>query len=85
MSELTQAEKKWVRDVQKVLDRCPSERIGFYTVGDSEVSLFDRAKETQITARQDRSGMDFGPAATVVNAQFDHALRFPSNVHSTAG
>lgn len=84
MSELTQAERKWVRDLQKVLDKCPSDRIGFYTIGDSDVSLFDKCKESQINDRQDR-GMDFGPAATVVGARFDEVLQFPSNVYSTAG
>ncbi|MGF6996847.1 hypothetical protein [Paraburkholderia sp. GAS32] len=84
MSELTQAERKWVQDVQKVLNKCPSERIGFYTIGDCNVSLFDKTKEDQIAARQDR-GEDFGPAATAVGAVFDEDLLFPNGVYSTAG
>ena len=84
MSELTRAERKWVQELQKVLDKCPSERLGFFTIGDCDVSLYDKGMESQITARQDR-GEDFGPAATAVGARFDEVLLFPSNVHSTAG
>ncbi|MEQ9844579.1 hypothetical protein [Pectobacterium brasiliense] len=41
MSSLTRAEKKWLEDVQAALDRCPSERIGFFTIGDRTVYLWD--------------------------------------------
>ena len=39
MSELTAEERKWVKQVQKVLDKCPSKRIGFYTIGDNNIGL----------------------------------------------
>lgn len=84
MSELTHAERRWIRELQKVLNKCPSERIGFFTTGDCDIKLFDKTKESEIAARQDR-GADFGPAAEAVGARFDGDLLFPSNVYSTAG
>lgn len=39
---LTAAEKKWLKELQAVLDKCPSKRMGFYTSGGSPtVHVFD--------------------------------------------
>ncbi|MBO1561834.1 hypothetical protein [Yersinia pseudotuberculosis] len=41
MGKLTAAEKKWVKEVNALLAKCPSKRIGFYTIGDNNVMLYD--------------------------------------------
>lgn len=39
---LTAAEKKWLKELQDVMDKCPSKRMGFYaTGGSSSVHVFD--------------------------------------------
>lgn len=83
---LTKEEKAWVRRVQKALDSCPSDRIGFYTVGDREVTLYDRSKEAEIHAMMDRGeASDFGPAVDKCDADLIASLSFPAMVHSVAG
>jgi len=82
--KLNAAEKKWIADLQAVLDACPSKRLGFYTIGDPTVSIYDLRKEKQINDAQDRGG-DFCQAVLAVGAEIDVSLVFPSNVHSTAG
>jgi hypothetical protein len=84
MVELTKAEKKWVSDVQKVLNKCPSERIGFYTIGDRTVQLYDKTRDDEITDRSDDL-TDFHFVVKSFEADISESLEFPSNVHSTAG
>lgn len=87
MAKLTKKELAWIEKVQKVLDECPSERIGFYTVGDPMVFLYDRRKEHDIWKFMNtgRNRDDFGPAAIKLGADFGYYLTFPAPVESTAG
>jgi hypothetical protein len=86
MSELNRREAAWIRKLQNVLDECPSDRIGFYTIGDSDVTLYDRTKEKDINdAIYDRHGGDFCQAVDDADAGFNACLLFPANVHSTSG
>lgn len=39
---LTQAEKKWIDQLQKILDSCPSKRLGAFTIGDADFSIYDK-------------------------------------------
>lgn len=82
---MTDAERKWVKKLQKVLNECPSERIGFYTTGDRSVTVYDRSKEEDINADLDsgRAG-EFGCSVDLNDAYFE-VLNFPAPVHSTAG
>lgn len=84
MPKLTKAEKAWIAEVQEVLDRCPSKRMGFYTIGDDELFVYDYSKEKKIGEFQDR-GADMSDAVSKANASFDVFLNFPNNVHSVAG
>ena len=45
---LTQTEKDWLAKLQALLDECPSSRLGAYTIGDPELSLYDRHFEPEI-------------------------------------
>ncbi|PKE31015.1 hypothetical protein CWS43_10075 [Rahnella sp. AA] len=85
MAKLTAKEKKWVAEVQAVLDRCPSKRIGFATIGDPNLTLFDVTRYNEICDELDKGGRDFIPCADKLGATFDMSLDFPNPVESTAG
>ena len=86
MTKLTKAEKDWIAKVQAVLDECPSDRLGFYTIGDSDVTVYDRSKYKQIYDILDESDrMDFCSGVDKAKADTGETLQFPAGVHSTAG
>ena len=87
MGELNKKEKAWVERLQKVLNSCPSpEKIGFYTIGYQEVSLFDLRRAEEIEEHMDRRfAQDWGPAVHDLEAGFEESIIFPSYVLSTAG
>ncbi|MGO4744032.1 hypothetical protein [Serratia quinivorans] len=84
MAKLTKAEKKWLEELQEVLNRCPSKNLGFYTIGDPVLYVYDRRKEQQLDDYQDRHGHVFSLCVDALNAGYCD-LDFPSAVHSTAG
>lgn len=45
--ELTKAEKKWVKQVNALLAKCPSDRLGFLASGDRYVAIYDRKEHYQ--------------------------------------
>lgn len=84
--KLTTAERKWLREMQTLLDACPSNRLGFYTIGDPDVGVYDRTREAKINDIMDTHGkMDFPQAVLDAKAETDFVLTFPNNVHSVAG
>ena len=83
MADLTFREKQWLQRVQKALDSCPSNRLGFYTSGDPTVSIFDATRETEINEIMDHTGRDFGPTVAELGAQLGE-FNFPNSVLSTA-
>lgn len=87
MAKLTKKEVAWVDELQAVLDRCPSpNKIGFYTIGDPTISLYDlRRIDEVMTALDSRSSSDWCDAVQSIGAGFDEAIDFPSAVESTAG
>ena len=85
MATLTKQEKSWVKKLNKLLAECPSDRIGFATIGDSDVFMFDLTRYDEISSKLDRGGWDFMPTAQHIGAKFDEVLTFPANVESTAG
>lgn len=85
MSKLTKAEKAWVDGLNKMLAACPSDRIGFATIGDRDVTLFDMSYLGAIGKELDRGGNDFVPTAAKLGATFSEVLNFPNPVESTAG
>lgn len=83
MTKPTKAEAAWLRELQEVLDRCPSKRFGFFTIGDHDVAVYDRTKDAKIYAELDRRG-DFCQAVDKLDARIG-SINFPFNVHSTSG
>lgn len=86
MQFMTKEEKAWIRKLQKLLDNPPSDRLGFFTTGDSAISIYDKTKDDEITAihSDDFSG-EFCNAVERADADFIEKLTFPSSVHSTCG
>lgn len=85
MAELNAAEKKWLNDVQKVLNRCPSTRLGFATMGDRNVTVYDKSFALAIEDHIFSSGTgDFIPTADRMGTVLGEIV-FPANVESTAG
>lgn len=39
---LTKKEKAWVAELEIVFSKCPSERLGVFTIGDCELNFFDK-------------------------------------------
>ncbi|EOS94068.1 hypothetical protein LU631_09715 [Erwinia tracheiphila] len=81
MSKLTTTERKWLSEVQAVLDRCPSDRIGFYTTGDCTVFTWNLDKTDAVNDHC----CDFYEAVKKERASFSITLKFPAQVESTAG
>lgn len=87
MDKLTAKERAWIDELQAVLDRCPSpKKIGFYTIGDRNINLYDlrRVDEVQ-NALDSSSSSDWCTAVEKIGAGFDETIDFPSAVESTAG
>ncbi|ENY0908232.1 hypothetical protein I5K90_08685 [Serratia marcescens] len=84
MAKLNKKEQAWLDELQEVLNRCPSERLGFFTIGDKDVFVYDKRLDKQIDELQDSGGRDFGLVVNDLDAGFGE-LTFPAAVHSTAG
>ena len=82
---LTQAEKKWLAELQSVLDACPSDRLGAYTVGDHDVGFFDRKVCEAWLLANPRAELDVGEELRVSGADLKASIRFPFNVDSRSG
>ncbi len=84
-STLTAAEKKWVAKLQAVLDECPSKRMKGFTIGDSDIRLYDASKDTQITVMHEaKPNHEFGNIVEDAKAMLA-VVQFPFDVHSVAG
>lgn len=87
MAKLTKKESAWLDEVNAVLARCPSpEKFGFYTIGDSDIHLYDLRREGEIEAAlYARSSSDWCTAVAATGSGLDGSIYFPSAVLSTAG
>lgn len=83
--KLTKKELAWIEKVQKVIDECPSKRLGFYTTGDQMVWLYDRSKENEVWEWMNRNKGDFCIATNALKIDFHTSIDFPAPVESTAG
>lgn len=81
---LTKQEAAWVKKLQKVLDECPSERLGFYTIGDPTMWVYDKSLDKEIAEHQEKRDGEFSTSVIAVGADLT-MIEFPSNVHSVAG
>lgn len=79
--KLTKKEQDWLKGVQKALDRCPSDRIGFFTIGDNTVYLYDLKHEAFIDEQDD----DLPRILTRNGWGCDDWLTFPNQVAGVCG
>ena len=82
MAKLTKKEQAWVDEVNAVLARCPSpEKIGFFTIGDLVIGLYDLRRDKEISDSDD----DLVRVAQQNGWLFDERLEFPSAVNGVCG
>lgn len=81
-SKLTKKELAWLDEVNAVLARCPSpEKIGFFTIGDPVIGLYDLRRDKEISDSND----DLVRVAQQNGWLFDERLEFPSAVNAVCG
>ncbi len=86
MARLNKKERAWLDELQEVLNRCPSKRLGFYTIGDPQVVVYDLTKESKIDSLLDSGdASDWCDGVAQAGADFCEWLDFPAQAHSTAG
>lgn len=81
MAELTAAEKKWIKQVNALVAKCPSKRLGFYTIGDNYIGLYDRVELNKLPDE----GGDLVLIIQREGINFDDHLYFPENVEGVCG
>lgn len=82
---LTREEKQWIAQMQALLAACPSSRLGFYTIGDSDVTVFDRNVRDQWYQANGCPATDISEEVAKSGADLNTTLTFPSVVESRAG
>ncbi|AWK42638.1 hypothetical protein [Photorhabdus laumondii] len=85
MSKLNSEEKIWLNKLQKILDECPSERLGFYTIGDNDLSVYDLTKTKEINELHHKTNRDYPACIEESGAEFNYYLTFPAKVEGVAG
>ena len=55
---LTAAEKKWLKDLEQLLNSCPSTRFSAYTVGDAYLMFYDKGVSDAWCAENPRKLLD---------------------------
>lgn len=82
---LTDEEIKWLAKLQRVLDKCPSDRLGFFTTGDPTIHVYDFSKEKEINQLMNANDrLEFCNAVRKTGAELATVV-FPNSVHSTSG
>lgn len=41
-AKLTKAEREWLKNLQALLNKCPSRRFQGYTIGDNDIVIYDK-------------------------------------------
>jgi hypothetical protein len=82
---LTKAEKSWLKKLEKLLMNPPTNRIGFYTIGDSDLLAYDRTREDEVHDTMDENERsDFDWCVESLGASFG-SISSACAIHSTAG
>lgn len=77
--------KVWLAKLQAVLNECPSDRLGFTTVGDCSVGVYDCTRHIEAAEYLDRNGGEYDTAIERIGALFPLALELPNPVEGVAG
>lgn len=81
MATLTYEEQKWVDKVNKLLKKCPSDRIGFFTVGDENIGLYDLTYKDEI----EKANPDLVRGINKTGHAFEDDIWFPRPVLGVCG
>lgn len=76
---LTKAEKAWVQKLQAVLNECPSERIGGFTTGMNDITLYDESFNNEIDEIQTLKNREMAPVVGELGADLG-ILVFPFRI-----
>lgn len=82
MDKLTAKEKAWIAEVNEVLARCPSKRLGFYTIGDPQVEVFLIKHQEPCDEQQEDLPRYLSRVDGVMT---DATMYFPSAVNGVCG
>lgn len=84
---LTKEERRWLAGVQRALNKSGSGRLGFYTIGDNDIIIYNKEFEDEMDEYQDGGAIDIGQCIESVGADFEGTptLTFPASIHSCAG
>lgn len=82
---LTREEKQWLSQMQALLSDPPSNRLGFFTIGDRGVTVFDRDVRDRWYEANGCPATDISEEITKSGADLNTTLTFPSIVESRAG
>jgi hypothetical protein len=80
----TKAEAAWMKKVEKLLMNPPSDRIGLYTIGDCNMSVYDRQQEAELNSLMDESDLDFCQVVNELDASLGD-IRSAAPIHATSG
>jgi hypothetical protein len=86
LSKLTNEESLWLSDLQTLLNKCPSKRLGFYTIGDPTLVVFDAGAVKRFEAQNPHlcEQMDYSQIVDAAGARLG-SIDFHNNVHATRG
>ena len=88
MTNLTKEEREWVCKLQKVLNKCPSDRLGCYTTGDQNLVLYDKSSYEQYSIKNGDPFTDenqYYDAIAIASACIDSSIVFPFAVEGVSG
>jgi ribose 5-phosphate isomerase len=82
---LTSDEQKWIRKLQRVLNECPSNRMSSFTIGDSNITIYDISADKSESAHNiARNCNDWCNVVEDTGTKLA-VIKFPFSVQSTAG
>ena len=81
---LTKAEAAWIKKVERLLMNPPSNRIGMFTMGDAELRLYDRSRDSEIDIYHQENHGEFANAVENLWADLG-SINSACQIHSTAG
>lgn len=81
--EMTKEERKWVAKLNKMLANPPSTRLGFFTIGDNYISMYNTEVLPADSPLLDNT--DLIGVANSAGALFGEVIYFPDSVQGVCG
>ena len=81
---ISKEEKAWLRKLERLLMSPPTDRLGLYTIGDFELTVYDRTHDDALNAAQDARAVDFCQIVDELGVHMG-TVRSACQIHSTAG